>query len=224
MNKAYIFGDCHTCRLWENYNPDSKIKLLAWGKGGTKIWDLNLQEKIDKNEVSSGTERSAKFLKETLVSFADLKDGDLILPWLGYVDIRQFLPKYKNADELAKYYVDIVIAAFPNSKIKFIEPLPQFTEMLLKHEGISPSYEYSERLDQNNQFIAALNKYVNLYKLEKPITQQQILNTLGVKEFTTDMTPTDYPHPVDALRSEDMEKIYNLVMEEISNTLNIVID
>jgi hypothetical protein len=223
MQKVYIFGDCHTARLQEHIDlKDLNINLKMWGKAGTKIWNLNLETLIKENTKSSGVETYAKTgiaREETIVRFSEIKDDGIVMPWLGYVDIRQFLARHKNADEVAKKYVEEVIKNYPNSKIWFIEPLPQFTEMLLKYEGISPSYTYEERQEQNSIFIEALNLYCSKNNLLKPISQQEMYSALGVDKFTTDMTPQDRPHPTDCLVRNDMEKLYNLIINKVQNSL-----
>lgn len=223
MQKVYIFGDCHTARLQEHMDPkDLQVDLKMWGKAGTNIWHLDLETLLKDNTESSGVETYAKTgiaREDTIVGFSEIKDDGIVMPWVGYVDIRQFLPRYKNADEVAKKYVEEVMKNYPNSKIWFIEPLPQFTEMLLKYEGISPSYTYEERQNQNDLFIESLSKYCLENNLSQPISQQEIYDAVGVQEFTTDMTPQDRPHPTDCLTRSDMEKIYNLVINKIQNSL-----
>ena len=224
MKKVFIFGDCHTARILEHHYPEKiSINLKMWGLAGSKIWDLNekIVETIEKNSVSSGVESVTRQLNfDPKIKFNEFVDSDLIMPWLGYVDIRQFLPKYKNAEELVKNYVETILNTFKDKKIRFIEPLPQFTEMLLKYEGISPSYEYQERLEQNKLFLHYLTKYSQLANLMPPVSQIKIYQATGKKQFTPDMTHDKAPHPVDGLKDEYNEKIYNLFIEEIINTLN----
>ena len=228
MKKVFIFGDCHTARIWEHYNSKNcPVNLKMWGLAGTKVWDLDKKiiEAIKDDLISSGVEAATQQLNfDPKIKFTEYMDSDLIMPWLGYVDIRQFLPKYKNAEELAKIYVDTILNTFKDKKIRFIEPLPQFTEMLLKHEGISPSYEYEERLEQNKLFIYYLTKYSNEANLMGPILQKGIYESVGHYEFTTDMTHNKAPHPVDGLKDEYNEKIYQFFMGEIINTLNFYYD
>jgi hypothetical protein len=135
---------------------------------------------------------------------------------MGYVDIRTFLSRYKNADETVKNFIDNIKINFPNSHVVIIEPLPQFTEMLLKHEGISPYYTHEQRIDQNKELLAALHKYSKEAGYEIVITQQDILEALGVPELTPSMTHTDAPHPVDGLHPDHMVKIWKLFAEKLS--------
>ncbi len=223
LKKVYFIGDCHMSRIQEHWDPNNcPIELKIWGKAGTKAYDIDLSFLYNENEFSSGTERSSRFIpdkRDTVVDFQEIKDDGLIMPWIGYTDIRQFLPKYKNADTVAKHYVDQFVSFYKNSKIRFIEPLPQFTEMLLKFEGIHPSYTYEERQQQNKEFIESLIKYSDIYGLEKPITQDDIYKAVGVEKFTTDLTPDDMPHPSDSLRPDLMNKVYDLFIEKALDTI-----
>ena len=224
MKKVFIFGDCHTARIWEHYNSKNcPVNLKMWGLAGTKVWDLDKKiiEAIKDDLISSGVEAATQQLNfDPKIKFTEYMDSDLIMPWLGYVDIRQFLPKYKNAEEIVKIYVETILNTFKDKKIRFIEPLPQFTEMLLKYEGISPSYEYEERLEQNKLFLYYLREYSNRENLMSPVSQTKIYEVTQRKEFTPDMTHNKAPHPVDGLKDVYNEKIYNLFIEEIVNTLN----
>ncbi len=138
-----------------------------------------------------------------------------------YVDARTFLPRYQNAEETVVHFINDIKENFPNSKVVLIEPLPQFTEMMLKYEGISPYYTHEERIDQNRLVISNLHKYAKEAGFEIIITQKDILEAVGVPELTPSMTHTNAPHPVDGLRPEYMEKIWNLFSEKLTN---IVVD
>jgi hypothetical protein len=219
--KVFIFGDCHAARIWEHYDPNNcNVDLLIWGKGGTRVWGHDILLARDTNDKSWGTESAAKFGGfETFVNFNDGKDADLIMPWLGYVDIRQHLPKYKNAEVIVKEYVQDVLDTYPGKIIKFIEPLPQFTEMLLKFEGISESFSYEARQEANKAFIDALSKECKDRGLLEPITQEAMYSALGRHEFTTDMTHDKAPHPVDGLDDQYNEILYHLFVGEAEKVL-----
>ena len=210
MTKIYAIGDCHVARVNEHYYPEkSEIDFVIWGKAAKKIWDLDFEEMYLSNEASSGKEQQ-KFDGDGVIGFSEIKDDSIIFSWLGYVDIRTFLSKYKNADDVAKKYIDQLVKAFKNSLIVIIEPLPQFTEMLLKYEGISPSYTYEERLAQNSLFIESMHKYALQAGIVNFITQDDILDAIGEKELTPSMTHTKAPHPVDGLKDEYNQKIFLL--------------
>ena len=223
LKKVYFVGDCHMSRIQEHWDPNNcPVELKIWGKAGTKAYNLDINYLYEENEFSSGTERSSKFVpdkRDTVVDFQDIKDDGIIMPWVGYIDIRQFLPKYKNADHVVKNYVDQFVNFYKNSTIRFIEPLPQFTEMLLKYEGIHPSYSYEDRQNINKEFIDSLRKYSESYGLQQPVSQKSIYDSVGVSEFTTDLTPSDMPHPSDSLQQIHMKKIYDLFVDEALKTI-----
>lgn len=222
---VYLVGDCHLSRVQEHYNdgsleqkfwgnkaPDpAKLNMTFWGKAGTKIWDLDLDKLFEENAVSSGHEScpSREFCK-CATPFRDIKDDGIVMIWLGYIDVRQFLSKYKNAEELAKDYLSKVKKYFKNSTIVIIEPLPQFTEMILKYEGMSPLYTYEQRLEQNDLLIKALKKQCEKENIHLIITQKEILEAIGESELTTEMTHTKAPHPVDGLQDKYNKSIYDL--------------
>lgn len=210
MIKIYAIGDCHLSRVQEHYYPEkSEIDFVIWGKAAKKIWDLDFEHMYLNNEVSSGKEQQ-KFDGDGVTYFSEIKDESVIFSWFGYVDVRTFLSKHNNADEVAKKYIDQLTKTFKNSLIVIIEPLPQFTEMLLKYEGISPSYTYEQRLEQNSLFLDSLHKYAAEAGITYFITQEEIKDAIGEKELTPSMTHTKAPHPVDGLKDEYNKKIFLL--------------
>jgi len=214
MKKIYLIGDCHLSRVSEHYEQDNnKIEMVFWGKAAKKIWDLDFIAMHQENELSSGKE-TQKFLNDGVIPFSDIKDESVIFSWFGYVDIRTFLSHYNNADVVAKKYIDQLKQNFKNSKIIIIEPLPQFTEMLLKYEGISISYTYEQRLEQNKKFLDAMHVYAREAGITDFIFQSEILDCLGVSELTPEMTHTKAPHPVDGLKDEYNKKILDLFIKK----------
>jgi hypothetical protein len=222
MKKVTLIGDCHTARILEHWNPETcPVQFQAWGRGGSSAWFFEPEVWAENMEKSSSTETENVHgvdRRSLFLNFDEIKDQDLILVWLGYVDIRQYLGKYKDADFTAERMVERFVSYFKNTKIRFIEPLPQFTEMLMKHDELHDQFTYEERLEQNKQFVESLNKYCKKYNLEKPITQQQICNALGFefKDFTPDKTPQNRPHPIDSLEQNYMSHVYDLIISEAS--------
>jgi len=220
MKKIYLIGDCHLSRVSEHYYDYSpEIEMFFWGKAAKKIWDLDFEKMNQEKELSSGKEEQ-KFKDDGVIPFSDIKDDSIVFSWFGYVDIRTFLPKYKNADEVAKKYINDLISYFKDSKIVIIEPLPQFTEMLLKYDGISTYYTYSERINQNNLFLSSLHKYAEQAGLHRFILQSEILNAIGADELTPDMTHEKAPHPVDGLKDEYNKKIFDLFIKKVAYYIN----
>ena len=221
MKNVYMIGDCHLSRAIEHYYPEKHdLTFIPWPKAGTKMHGFSVESLRESDEISSGVE-IARTIDHKGQPFSIIKDDGVLALWVGYVDTRTFLPKYKNADETVKNFIDNIKINFPNSRVVIIEPLPQFTEMLLKHEGISPYYTIIQRIDQNREFLAALHKYADEAGFEIIINQQDILDALGVPELTPSMTHTDAPHPVDGLHPEHMVKVWKLFSDKLTN---IVVD
>lgn len=222
MKKVTLIGDCHSARLLEHWNPKTcPVDFKSWGKAGTTAWIADPVKMNESKTLSSSTEGTPLYTEDRdslYLDFSTIKNQDLILVWLGYVDIRQRLGDYKNADECVKNYVQRFVDYFKGTKIRFIEPLPQFIPLLMKFSGLHPEFTYEERMQQNKEFIEALSKYSDEHGLEKPISQQQIFEYLGFgqDEMTSDKTPEDRPHPIDGLLPVHMAKIYNLIIEEAS--------
>lgn len=213
MKKIYLIGDCQLSRVSEHYIENNQVDMIFWGKAAKKIWDLDLKKMCEEKELSSGKE-SQKFIGDGVIPFSDIKDDSIVFSWFGYVDVRTFLSEYDNADLVAKKYIQQLTGFFKNSKIVIVEPLPQFTEMLLKHEGISPYYTYEQRLEQNKKFLDSLRAYAYEAGITDFIYQSEILECLGVSELTPSMTHTKAPHPVDGLQDEYNEKILNFFLKK----------
>lgn len=214
MKKIYLIGDCHLSRVSEHYEKNNnKIEMVFWGKASKKIWNLDFITMYQENELSSGKE-TMRHPDDGIIPFSDIKDDGVIFSWLGYVDIRTFLSGYNNAENVAEKYIDQLKQNFKNSKIIIIEPLPQFTEMLLKYEGISIFYTYEQRLEQNKKFLEAMHVYASEAGITDFIFQSEILECLGVSELTPEMTHTKAPHPVDGLKDEYNKKILDLFIKK----------
>jgi len=223
MKKIYLIGDCHVSRVSEHYSKNkamqSLVDVVFWGKAAKKVWDLDFKKMYEEEELSSGKEEQL-FYGDGVIPFSDIKDDGILLSWFGYVDVRTFLSGYDNADEVAKRYIKQIVDNFKNSTIIIIEPLPQFTDMMLKYEGISPYYTYDQRLNQNKKFLDSLHKYANEAGITNFILQSDILNALGVEELIPDMTHNKAPHPVDGLQDEYNIKILNLFIQKSLGFLN----
>lgn len=214
MKNVYLIGDCHLSRVSEHYDRDNAdVNMIFWGKAAKKIWDLDFKKMREEAELSSGKE-AQKCPDDGVIPFSEIKDESILFSWFGYVDIRTFLSGYDNADFIAKKYIEQLVSNFKHSRIVIIEPLPQFTEMLLKYEGISPYYTYEQRLEQNKKFLDSLRAYAYEAGITDFIYQSEILECLGVSELTPSMTHNKAPHPVDGLQDEYNEKILSLFIEK----------
>ena len=227
MKTVNLIGDCHSTRVWEWWNPETcPVDFKVWGKAGLKAWSFYPEKMEQENEQSSGIETVSQHVLDKLDApwirpFGEFKNADLVMIWIGYVDIRQWMPKYEplehNSKDVIRHFLDRVREYYRESPIQLIEPLPQFTEMHLKHEGISPSYTYEERQFINKLFVDTLNEYAVKHGMLTPITQQEIKDAIGFQELTLECVHSVAPHPQDSLKPELWEKIYNLFIEKANN-------
>lgn len=216
-----MVGDCHLSRAIEHWNPEKeKVNFIVWPKSGLKMHDFDAKELYSIEKLSTGVEIPRE-VDHKPQPFNIIKDDGVLVFWIGYVDTRTFLPRYQNAEETVIRFINNIKENFPNSEVMFIEPLPQFTEMLLKYEGISPYYTSEQRIDQNRLVLANLHKYAKEAGYKVVITQKDILEALNVPELTPSMTHAGAPHPVDGLTPDHMEKIWKLFSEKLTN---IVVD
>jgi len=216
MKNVYMISDCHLSRAIEHYYPEKHdVTFIPWPKAAKKMFGFSVEQMREEDEMSSGVE-IARTVNHKPQPFSIIKDDGILALWMGYVDTRTFLPHYKNADKVVKKFIDNIKLNFPNSHVVIIEPLPQFTEMLLKHEGISPYYTHEQRIDQNRELLASLHKYASEAGFEIIITQQDILDAIEVPELIPSMTHTDAPHPVDGLKPEYMKKVWKLFSDKLS--------
>lgn len=107
----------------------------------------------------------------------EINENTVILPWYGYIDIKSFLPIYKNPEESVLAYINKTINFFKGYKIKFVEPLPQFINIL----GTGyPNYEFETRYSYYLEYLYFLRKHLREYGFEPPISVE---NILGVDKF-----------------------------------------
>ena len=219
MRSLILIGDCHSTRVWQHWNPNEcKFDFRVWGLAGMTAYAFDPEKLREEKTLSSGIENYNVFVNRTpdawKISFDYFQRANIVFIWLGYVDIRQWLPKHKNTKEVVINYIDKVRSYYRDSIIQLVEPLPQFTEMLLKYDGISPSYTYEERQNINKIFVDTMNEYAKENNMLKPITQDEIKAAVGLQEFTPEHCATFAPHPQDSLKREYWKKIYDLFMEK----------
>ena len=172
------------------------IEIMVSGHPGRSA--LN----FDYENFASGTQKELSILYN--------KKDTIIMPWLGYIDIKNWLPQkklnnYKNVEEVVKIYVDNTLKKFNKAQVIFIEPLPQFIcfvtarwESLISDPGI----EFEERHEQHLFFIKALKKYCLEIGLSKPISPGEIL---GVDMIEPYMQPKK---PINLFLNDHMSQEY----------------
>lgn len=204
--KLYLIGDCQSTRIYENHIDGD---FIVWGKGGMSAWNFD-PKKFTQQNLRSSSPESPRFNKKK-TNWRDIKDDSVIMFWFGYIDVKYLLPKYNNADECAKRYINTIMENFPNSRKIIIEPHPQFLENMILYWEDVPEYSYTERMTQNALFVAALFHYASAQGLEV-ITQKQILDCIGVDQLTIEHAGSNNIHMVDGLKEEYTKKIYDMFM------------
>jgi hypothetical protein len=251
MTKVYVIGDCHTARvsshhILENVGKNflgkgswakdrtitgTDIDFNMWGLSGYKIWDANFYKDHAENTLCSPAEDIPELPPITdnlldVFGFSEIKGADIVMPWMGYIDCRTYLAKYKNTEELVQQYVDKTLDFFSESKIRFIEPFPQFDFLgtYNYHEG----FNHKQKTQENDLFIELLHKYSDKAGLMTPVSQSIVYDSVGADKLTKRNVRQggeyhDYTL-LDALRPEYNKKIYHKLIEEVKNTVSFYID
>jgi hypothetical protein len=220
---------------------DSNIEVNFWGRAGYKCFGLDLGEDINQNLLSSAAEDAidsnelaathpeypnligGSDLVDLFFNLSDVTDADLVMPFLGYVDCRNWIPKYNNAEQIVRDYVHAFITEFPSKKIRFIEPFPQFKHV----ETYAYSMlDYEARSAAEKSFIAVLRQVSEEYGLLPPVTQDIVYDAIG-EEFLL----SKHARPggekqkntlVDGILPEYNKKVYENLSREIKETVNLL--
>jgi hypothetical protein len=216
MNNVYIIGDTYTTTIFEYHNFNNPIvNLKVWGAGGGNILNFDALGYKSDNTISSEFEK-IKFPKP--ISFTDINDDGLLLSWFGYIDVKHYLPKYpEHIDKIVIKYIKNLKENFPNSKIKIIEPHPQFELTMIKESEDLDLYDYETRKIYNKKLCESLRKHSLELGLGETITQDQIYQSTGLNEFTMNHIEKN----TDRLLYKYRVSIYNMLMQEIYGILGI---
>jgi hypothetical protein len=246
MSKVYVIGDCHTSRsyshhinsnisknylgprVWENHTTieNTDIELKMWGLSGYKCWGMDLDKDYAENTLSSSAEDIVDIpgFSDNLSNefgFSEVKQGDIIMPWIGYIDCRNHLPRYKNAEEVVKKYVDNTLTFFKDSRIRFIEPFPQF-DYLGTHNYTEP-FEYKEKTYWNDIFIEYLHKYSDIAGLMTPVSQSIVYKALNTDKIDRSFAKlgSEYHNYtlIDGLKHQYNYSVYKALVSEIKETV-----
>jgi hypothetical protein len=188
-----IIGDSHVIRMRKTLNSDARIKECAWYQDKTPPADHIPSECPEEHILSSGhfsepvyfafhkgrhAWGSDKLINEVYPCIKKVvKDDTIILPEFGYIDCKVQLVKHQNPEEAVTKYMDTFLNAFPNNKIRFIEPIPQFINNL----GSGPDiYDFKDRYPMHKAFVYHLRKQSEERGLEKPFSPEEIF---GVDKF-----------------------------------------
>lgn len=247
MTNILIVGDSHTAKLG-NCVPDVFLRenvglefkdsdqnyVTRYIEDGNEVWlrdSLRMYEDSKlKIWMSSHPGRSAlnydfnNFASGTQKYILDNwnVEGNIVVPWLGYIDIRNWLPQthlnnYKSAEEVVSRYIDNVLNKFDKCRIVFMEPLPQFICIITNGWRINssdPDIEFERRYEQHLVFVEELRKQCLERGLEAPIRVDEILGTDMIEPY---MQPKK---PLKILLNDHMtQKYYEKIVKHIAKTI-----
>jgi hypothetical protein len=191
--RLFIIGDSHTIRLRLSGKYDIPVKECYWAMGylGPENYEepkCEYEHLLQGGELPVETYFSAhkgqhawgtfKVLNELNLCLKEaVKPDMLILPYFGYIDSKIQLVKYKDPKEAVVRYMDAFFTTFPNNKIRFIEPIPQFVNNIGTGSDI---YNFEDRYPMHKEFVKHLREQSKIRGLENPISPEQIL---GVDRF-----------------------------------------
>lgn len=236
--KILIIGDSHTLRL-RNALPTGNVEDCHFDLGDIPITSKCIQNHMSKTNPDYGTTeiyfsghrgktgyRGSYYEDNNYPCLEQYKDEEfVVLPWFGYIDVKQFLPLegFKNPEVTVKTYIDRTLAYFKNNRVIFVEPLPQFTNIL----GFgSPLLPFEEREPYQKAFIKYLQKECKARGLDKPISIENILGVDKLDESyechtCRDCLDSQYAgFKLDHPNKETFKKIINGILKELDTLIS----
>jgi len=135
-----------------------------------------------------------------------------VLPFLGYVDVRNYLPRYKNTEEVVSIYVENMLKRFNKANVIFLEPLPQFVTYIIngwRDPSADPDIDFELRYEYHLEFIKCLKEYCQKLGLQDPISSIDILKTDMIEPH---LQPNTFPT---ILNDHLKPKLYKPFLDEI---------
>jgi hypothetical protein len=217
MNKIYIVGDCHTTRL-EHYHigAGNNLDITFWGRAGQSMHSFDPEAFAASNLGSTKIEQDTRTDLPEPKNWNDIKDDGIVVLWLGYIDAKNYLFRYDNAEDTAKQYLERISKYFPNSNIIVMDPHPQFVDNMFIEGEQTEVVEFADRDRQNEYLCEALHKYASEYGINKIITQQEIFVALGLPQITKNETAEYFDEPQDGLDQKYIKNIYDLIISNIA--------
>lgn len=182
MTKILIIGDSHTFRMvnsidqeyidyckWNNTESAGSINSKCDAYHITKSYNLPIDIYFSGHKGRSAY--SYSFIDGFPCIKENLSDDTIVLPFFGYIDIKNLLPTHKNTKEAVSKYIKNNLDFFKNNKIRFIEPIPQFINILGTGNVLLP---FEDRYPYHIEFINELRKQSEENGLEKPINTESI--------------------------------------------------
>jgi len=240
MKNILILGDSHSTRLgyssmdWFEKNVESDTVINSNSHYNTKTLDENKFTIYMKDSLMSYQDDNSKFLMSghsgrsaysyDFNNFASgtQKDilskwnveGNIFIPWLGYIDCRNHLPNkalknHVGAKEVVEKYINNVMTHFDKCKVVFMEPVPQFITIVTsswRYPEMDPDIDFELRHEAYLDFIKELRKQCSERGLPEPINTSEILGTDMIGSWMQPKEPiTIYLN--DHMREEYYEKI-----------------
>jgi hypothetical protein len=191
--KLFIIGDSHTIRLRLAGGNDVPVKECYWQDYLSSPENYE-KPKCDYEHLLKGDNfpvesyfsghmgmpawGSFKVLNELNLCLKEvIKPDMLLLPWFGYIDAKIQLVKWKDPKEAVIRYMDAFFTTFPNNKIRFMEPIPQFINNIGTGSDI---YNFEDRYPMHKEFVKHLREQSKIKGLEEPISPEKIF---GVDKF-----------------------------------------
>ena len=163
MKNIRIIGDSQTMEFpnivpdyFIKKNPDHKF-IDSHNKNLYSYSDNQYNLSFSYNPGASAY--NFEYNKEYMKNWNTKKEN--IIPFLGYVDIRIYLAKYKNTDDVVKIYIEKTLKKFNKSNVVFMEPIPQFISYVgyglnSTQENPDPDVDFETRYDYHYEFIQSL--------------------------------------------------------------------
>jgi hypothetical protein len=186
----FIFGDSHVLRLLKTIDIQCQVNECNC----KTVYGLREQDRhMDHIGMHAGLPmkvylsyhagrsswKTNKILNEDHPCIKKIIDLDtIILPMFGYIDCKIQLnrPDNNNPEETVIQYMDSIISSFPNNKVRFIEPIPQFIDDTLIGNGIE-IHEFQSRYKNHLKFVHYLKEQSKIRGLEDPIMVSEVLGT-----------------------------------------------
>jgi len=242
MNNVYIYGDSHALKMsaliFNNFLKKTGVSEKEYSIVNVKN-TKSFVHKIENNEKKYITTHSDMVSLEYNNSSLSIlstpgrsalnynydshdilkkfnKDNSIVMPWLGYIDIKNWIPdktlkNYKDAKEVVEIYFENTVKRFPNSKIIFINPVPQFEIIIAQASFKSDkAIDFEKRHESHLEFTEILKNKCIDNGLEIPM---DIANILNIEWVTTDM---QYNKSIKHLYNDHLRsEFYDIILDSI---------
>jgi hypothetical protein len=240
MPNVLVIGDSHTTRMgyvsenWFRENVSSEKIVTGNSHFDSQLKDENNYKIFMKDVLISYEDDNSKMLfsghsgrsaySYDFVNFASgtQKDilekwnveGNVFIPWLGYIDCRNHLPRknlpnYADAKKVVSTYIKNVMDSFDKCDVVFMEPVPQFITIVTsdwRFPHLDPAIEFEERHEEYLEFIKELRIQCAENGLSQPINVSEILGTNMIESWMQPKKPIKM-YLNDHMSPEHYEKI-----------------